>query len=636
MITMKQVFAELRKRFLQIVIVLVVAVGFMACNNEHDESVKPDLSVVDHPRILLLENEETEIHDAISKSTTLKSFHETIINRSDQMLREDPVERVLIGRRLLDKSRKALHRIFFLSYSYRMTGYEKYFSRAQHEMLAVAKFSDWNPSHFLDVAEMTTAMAIGYDWLFHDMSDENRKIIRDAIVEKGLEPSLNPNNNSWLRATTNWNQVCNGGMVLGALAVMEHHPELAKNIIDRARETIALPLEDYEPNGAYPEGYSYWGYGTTYNILMINALERLYGPETNLPAFSGFLQTGNFQLHMIAPSTYCYNWGDCTFRSSLNPALFWFAQRNNDNSILWAEKRYLEMNGTSKLTGMNSLPVVLIWSRGIDLDDISQPEALSWTGEGKNPVHLMRTSWDDAEAIYLGFKAGSPSVNHGHMDVGSFVMEQEGVRWAHDLGMQNYESLESLGMKIFGKSQDAERWTIFRLNTYSHNVLIIDDQQQRVDGYAKIDKSSDDEAFMYAISDISTVYDGQLKKAVRGVGIVDGKYAVVRDEIETMDKITKIRWNMVTVSTVALGSYQATLTDGGKTMFLKVQGPENIQMLTWSTAPTNNYDAENPGTIMVGFECEVPANTKEAFEVMLVPESVEGKAVFMDKTFDLW
>ena len=39
---------------------------------------------------------------------------------------------------------------------------------------------------------------------------------------------------------------------------------------------------------------------------------------------------------------------------------------------------------------------------------------------------------------------------------------------------------------------------------------------------------------------------------------------------------------------------------------------------TRSTAPTNNYDAENPGTIMVGFECELQANTKETFEGLIL------------------
>ncbi len=278
----------------------------------------------------------------------------------------------------------------------------------------------------------------------------------------------------------------------------------------------------------------------------------------------------------------------------------------------------------------------MIWAKGIPLSKINEPEEKFFVGEGLNPVAMMRTSWTDAMAVYLGFKAGTPSENHGHMDIGSFIMEANNRRWATDLGSQNYESLESLGMSIFGKDQDAERWTVFRVGTYSHNVLIIDNEQQRVDGYAKIDKYSDTEGFMYAISDISTVYNGQLKKATRGVGIKDGKYTIIRDEIETLDKSTLVRWNMMTFSNVVLGNKEATLTDDGKTLYLRVLGPDNMVMKTWSTAPTNNYDAENPGTIMVGFECEVPANTSQSFEVILVPKPVEGDAVFLDITLDEW
>jgi hypothetical protein len=294
---------------------------------------------------------------------------------------------------------------------------------------------------------------------------------------------------------------------------------------------------------------------------------------------------------MIAPSSYCYNWGDCSFRSSLNPALFWFARRIGDNSILWTEKKYMETYGTSKLTGMNSLPAVMIWSRDVDLDAVSIPESKSWTGEGKNPVHLMRTSWNDPKAIYLGFKAGSPSVNHGHMDVGSFVMEHEGVRWAHDLGMQDYESLESKGMSIFGKTQDAERWTVFRMSTYAHNVLIVNGGQQRVDGYAKIDRISGEEAFQYAISDITTLYKDQLESAYRGVGIIDRKFTIVQDEIKTGGTSANVRWNMLTTAEVELVHGGARLVSDSKILSLKVIASENFTMKTWSTAPTNNYDA---------------------------------------------
>src|ERR1700730_3640964 len=115
------------------------------------------------------------------------------------MLALAPIERIQIGRRLLDKSREALRRLFFLSYAHRMTQQQKYLQRAERELLAISAFSDWNPSHFLDVAEMTMAVSIGYDWLYNNLSADSRAIIKEAILKKGIEPSLDPKNNGWLK-----------------------------------------------------------------------------------------------------------------------------------------------------------------------------------------------------------------------------------------------------------------------------------------------------------------------------------------------------------------------------------------------------------------------------------------------------
>jgi hypothetical protein len=407
-------------------------------------------------------------------------------------------------------------------------------------------------------------------------------------------------------------------------------------VINRAFETIPLAMHDYRPDGAYPEGYGYWGYGTSFNVAFLSAVEKALGTDRELSASPGFLKTAGFLQHMLAPSNVCYNWGDCGARGNLNPAMFWFAAKNNDPSLLWMERKFLETDDFSGLARQQFLPLLMIWGKDIPLDQIQPPASKVWLGQGKNPVYLMRTSWTDPDAIYLGFKAGSPSVNHAHMDVGSFIMEANGIRWVSDFGSQNYESLESKGMYIFGRTQDAERWTIFRLNNYAHSTLTINDELQRVEGYAKIDRHAEQENFMFAVSDISAVYNGQLKKAVRGTGIKDAKYIVVRDEVETAEKPAKVRWNLVTPAEVELGERGAMLTKNGHTLYMKVQGPDNIIMKTWSTAPTNDYDAENPGTIMVGFECELPANSSQDFEVLLIPEKELHDAVFLDLSLDEW
>ena len=425
-------------------------------------------------------------------------------------------------------------------------------------------------------------------------------------------------------------------MTFGALAVQENYPTLADEIIERAFATIPLSMEVYKPEGIYPEGYGYWGYGTTFNILFLCAVEKALGSDRGLSRSPGFLQTSDFLKHMIAPSGKNFNWSDNGLGANLSPAMFWLAQKRDKPSVLWSEKEFLKIDDFSKFKGIRELPAIMIWAKNIPLDKITEPEEKCWFGQGPNPVAMMRTSWTDPDAIYVGFKAGSPSVNHGHMDVGSFVMEANGVRWASDPGMQNYESLESKGMSIFGRTQDAQRWTIYRMNNHSHNVISINNQHQQVNGYGKIDAYSDDEAFSFAVSDITSVYENQMKQVVRGVAIKDGKYVVVRDEVEALEQETKLKWGMFTFADVELGDNAAVLTKDNKRLHMRVKGPENVVMKTWSTAPVNDYDAPNPGTVMVGFESDLPPGTKASFEVLLVPEESLNRADYIGKTLKEW
>lgn len=573
-----------------------------------------------HPRILLMKGEEAKIKSTIAKDAVWANTHKAIIDESDRLIQIAPVQRIQIGRRLLDKSREALRRLFFLSYAYRTTTEKKYLDRAEKEMLAIAGFSDWNPSHFLDVAEMTMAVAIGYDWTHDALSASSKTIIKEAILKKGLEPSLDSKYNNWLKAEHNWNQVCNAGMTYGAMAIYEDQPKLAKEIINRAISSIVLPMHDYAPDGVYPEGYGYWGYGTSFNVMFISAIEKLFGKDFGLNQLPGFMKTAGFMENMTGATGLPFNYSDAGGGGGLHPAMFWLANKVNDPSLLWVERSYLKNKTPEDLVKDRLFPAIMLWSGGISIDNISVPKETMWLGNGKNSVAMMRTSWTDPNAIYVATKGGSVSINHAHMDIGSFVMEADGVRWAMDFGMQDYESLESKGIKLFGRTQDAERWTVFRLTNLVHNTLAIDSQHQRVTGHAPIIASSKNPDFMHTIIDLSEIYKGQVAASKRGIAVVDKKQVLIRDEIETLGKETTIRWTMLTPADVRIiNDHQALLTKDGKTLLLDVGKLPNLKMKTWSTDPPKSYDAPNPGTILTGFEVTVPANTKIALNVSLVP-----------------
>ena len=166
---------------------------------------QPDYSkLAPHPRLILKSGDIEALQKKIDSDELIRMLHFRIEDEAAQILLEAPATRNMVGKRLLDKSRLALKRICFCSYMYLISKDEQYARRAEKEMLAVAQFSDWNPKHFLDVGEMLAAVAIGYDWLYDWLSEDSRKIIETAIIEKGLRAATPKM--WWYRSDNNWNQ----------------------------------------------------------------------------------------------------------------------------------------------------------------------------------------------------------------------------------------------------------------------------------------------------------------------------------------------------------------------------------------------------------------------------------------------
>jgi hypothetical protein len=600
-----------------VLFLLFITVGMQA----QVKQIKDIKELPAHPRILLYDEDIPKIKSNIANDPVWKKVHQSILTESDKILKLSELQRIKTGKRLLSVSREAIRRIFYLSYSYRLSGEEKYLQKAEKEMLAISEFEDWNPSHFLDVAEMSIAVSIGYDWLYRSLSVSSREKIKNAIICKAIDPSFNVRNAWYKTAKHNWNQVCNAGIAYGLLALWEDIPEMSKTILSEIIESIRLPMADYAPDGAYPEGYGYWEYGTSFNILFLSAIEKVTGTDFGLTASSDFLKTALYQENMTGPSGKCFNYSDGGEYGALSSAMFWFASKLKDPSLLWNEKAYLE-KGIN--TGDRLLPTLMIWGNNIQFKDIQAPKKLLWKGQGVAPVALMRTSWTDSQALFVGFKGGIASSNHAHIDAGSFILEADGVRWASDFGAQDYNSLETKGVDLWNVSQNSQRWQVFRYNNYAHNTLTVDGQLHDVKGYADIRSASESPDFINATSDLSKVLAGQLVECLRGVAIVNKQYAVVRDELKTTDKETTIRWTMMTTADVKLkGNHTIELRKNGKKLNLEVVEPAKVTLKTWTTVPTHDYDALNPNTSLIGFEVKVPANTKAALTVKLIPQSAK-------------
>ena len=82
-----------------------------------------------------------------------------------------------------------------------------------------------------------------------------------------------------------------------------------------------------------------------------------------------------------------------------------------------------------------------------------------------------------------------------------------------------------------------------------------------------------------------------------------------------------MRWTMLTPANAELkGKNKIVLNRNGKRLVMEISAPVKVRLRTWSTAPTTSYDAPNPGTVLVGFESVLPANSQYTFRVKLMPE----------------
>ena len=601
---------------------LLLVLFFSSLSEIQAQDLKNVHMTAPHPRLLMTKADEAFIKASVKGNGFWRQVDSLLMKAANSALSLPAPQRIVTGRRLLDVSRETLRRVLLLGYAYRMTGDSRYAQRAEQELLSVSAFSDWNPSHYLDVAEMTTAVAVGYDWLFDVMSNDTKDTIRKAIINKGLNPSFDAQYNGWLQKENNWNQVCNSAMAYGALAIYEDASTLADSIIQRSITSIRKPMKNYGPDGAYPEGYSYWGFGTTYNVMLIDALEKCFGTDFNLSKQKGFLESAGFILHMVAPDHESFNYGDNKDTGRMSPAMFWLAKRNNDLSLLWNERSLFKSGNKKKLMDYRFFTLAMLWGAGVDMRHLPEPQQKTWISPTAiTPVALMRTSWDDTKAIYLAFKGGSASSSHAHLDAGSFVMVANGERWAMDFGRQDYHSLESLGLDIWNKTQNSDRWKVFRYTNLAHNTLTFNNCMQDVKGYVCLNGSSSLTKQPSVSADLTPVYPGQVKSAKRQVEIVDGKYVLVSDEIHTGKKSTTMRWTMLTPSDAKLkGKNKIVLSRNGKRLVMEVNAPVKVHLKTWSTSPTTSYDAPNPGTVLVGFESTLPANSHYKFRVKLIPE----------------
>ena len=587
----------------------------------------------EHPRLMATEDDFKRIAREKETDEYVKKAFQQVYEEGEKILTQ-PASKYEIpdGLRLLSTSRRVVDRISTLGFLYRITREERFAARAWQELQTAAQFPDWNPKHFLDVGEMTCGFALGYDWFFDYWNTDQKQIIKSAIIEKGLARALlayeglsTRDKGWWINVPHNWNQVCNGGIGVGALAIADEEPKLSNAILKQVLEHLPTAMQHFAPDGAWNEGPGYWNYATRYNVAIIASLRSALGEDFGLSAIDGFSKTGLFPLYLNSPVNKSFNYADGGDEGIKGAQLFWLAKMFNQPAVA----AYLYQFKPAD-------PYAILWYDAALSKATAQlpPDAYFRDAE----VVTLRSKWNDTAAVFVAFKAGDNKANHSHLDLGSFVLDALGERWILDLGKDNYNV-----PGYFNAGKDGKRWTYYRNRAEGHNTLVIHptaaaDQDPLADTKVTSFESKPDGAF--GIMDLTPAYASDASTVTRGIALERKKGAVVIQDHIINRNPADVYWFAHTRATLkpAANKKSMILSQHGKQYVATLLAPANatFELATAAPLPASPHPSQNnPNNGIQKLSIHIPAVSETRVVVVFHPVGTAAGNAY-EKPLEKW
>ena len=524
---------------------------------------------VAHPRLILLDSELERLRTLTRENALAHRIYSDLERECERLLTVTPIEYRAAAPRNLQQANHILDRVMTLALMYRLTGRDLYLRRAAAELRAAANFRDWNPARFTETAVMTHAVALGYDWLYNALNADDRALLRSAIATKGLDPALPlyPREGAWPHDHYNANVICNAAMGLGALAIAgDPASEAEKPFNDRSAAMLKLVLEsiprglaNYGVEGSWPEGPEYWNSVTKYACALFNGMQTALGNDYGLSSFHGVDRAGRFRIYTTGPGGRVFNFADSVEEAAVAPEMYWLAKRFGNPVYAWSEQKALERS-----THPDAYD--LVWLQHDGKSPQQPPAWVAWSLFRGVDVASVRSAWDDPNATYLAVKGGDNKDAHAHLDLGSFVLDAGGVRWAADLGPDDYD--------LPGYIAGRQRWTYYRTRTEAHNTLLVDGENQDTRAEARITRQEFAPDFSWVQIDLSRANGGRIRQWTRRIGLAQREAVLVEDSVHCEQPV-EIIWGMMTDADVTVSGQTAALKKNGWTLAAEIRTPRH-------------------------------------------------------------
>jgi hypothetical protein len=457
-----------------------------------------------------------------------------------------------------------------LAFAYALTGEKRYADRAWLELEAFLKSEKWHmpPAEALVTGEAAGTMAMAYDWLYNALTEDQRRQIRDMMIEYTILPTMKAVAEKewythWSRG--NWGGVIYGQIGLAALSILDDDPRAA----DWARTCRRIAWHYPQAlgrEGGWAEGGGYGEYLWPRVLMLADALRRTSRGQTDLFDNPNLPHLPDFYEQLLEPDEQRYvpfsNVGTGTGDGQI---LLRLAAEYHDGRAQWFGKRMAERKETSN-------PFIFLWA---DPTLEAVPPAGLPTAKVFRDIDwaFLRSGWDDPQATLFALKGGQKDWDHAHHDTNSFVLYAYGqpllvdLRYPHD---------------------------IWGVKTEAHNTIMVNGKDQA--GRVHVAGGREDpmlwgvvadlvEAPWYVrlIGDASLAYDPQdVNSFVREVmylrhsSAADPQdYFVLFDDVDATAP-SRYDWLLHTYGSVTRDGDRLTITQGPAAVDVSVVSPPNL------------------------------------------------------------
>ena len=429
-------------------------------------------------------------------------------------------------------------------------------ARAKEWLLAAAS---WNPTgttsrSYTDewAFRVNLALAWGYDWLHDELSDDERDLVREALLVRTRETAdhlikhanihLFPFDSHAVRAVS-------AVLVPSSIALLDEAEE-ARDWLNYSIEflsTVYSPWGDAE--GGWAEGPHYWMTGMAYLIDAANLLKSFCGYDLYQRPF--FQNTGDFPLYTKSPDTRRATFGDDSTMGDLpclkiGYNLRQYAGVTGNGAYQWYFDEIKKNDPGTEMAFYNWGWWDFNFDELVYLHDFGSVEAtppsdggrLRWF-KGVGWVAIQKDMEKPDAHIQFIMKA-SPygSISHSHGDQNAFCL----AGFGEDLAIQS-------GHYVAFNSTMHQKW---RRQTRSKNAILINgngqyagkDKAQAMRSTGQILTAEEREDHIYIQGDATEAYrtlTPEVTKVLRDVYFVRDQYFVIVETIDA-EKPVDITW----------------------------------------------------------------------------------------------